>query len=102
MIGASIPFLRVLVRDAQSSVRRRYYAPSSFAARHTQSRSHGGAEAARTGWERRIWARDNDSDRSILPTVPPAGQIVQKSEVVVGYSRWSKYGAADKHELQDL
>jgi hypothetical protein len=106
MIGASIPFLRVLVRDIQSSARRRYYLSSSGVARQSQSEARRGASAARKGWERHVWARDNvnDSNRSILPTAqPPAGQIVQKSEVVVVEStRSSRRPSVDKHELQDL
>jgi hypothetical protein len=101
MIGASIPFLRVLVRDIQST-RRRYYLTTSRVVRHSQTRTQRGGAASDTGWERRIWACDNESDRSILPTAAPAGQIVRKTEVVVDCDRWSTHGTGGKHELHTL
>ncbi len=99
IIGASIPFLRVLVRDIRSSGRHGYYLPSLGAVHHSEARTHCGAGASAEAWARRGWARDNESDRSILPTAPPAGKIVMTSEVVVDYEGWGKADNAGGHEV---
>ncbi|CAK7213449.1 hypothetical protein SBRCBS47491_001803 [Sporothrix bragantina] len=86
IIAASIPALRLLIREANLSARQ-YYGGGTHGTNHSQSRKATSrratvVESARTG--------DDHSDKSILDA-PGAGEIYYRTDVTVEHSNKSRY-----------
>jgi len=124
-VAASIPVLRVLIRDVATSAARRYYASSgsqggSKALKSGNGHSQAGATSVRRSRIDKITRKEDDSsDRSILdghtgvgiavgdnslPIHHPAGQIVRTDEVEVEYhDRRERKGEVDgDYEMQSM
>ncbi|OLN81960.1 hypothetical protein CCHL11_08634 [Colletotrichum chlorophyti] len=116
IVAASIPVLRVLVRDVASTARK-YYRGSS-ATRTNASRFGGGVTrsntvtvstnpATRKGSIRKKWDKlaDDRSDKSILgvDSEPEFGKIVRTNEVVVEYDVRSQLeGRGGNYEMDQM
>ncbi|KAK1978618.1 hypothetical protein LZ30DRAFT_598722 [Colletotrichum cereale] len=115
IMAASIPVLRVLIRDVTTTARKYY---GSSASRTDKSRlGHGGSmrrtntvtvtTSPQKGSFRRKWDKlaDDRSDKSILGAEPDIdfGKIVRTNEIVVQYDRRSEIeGRGGNYELHQM
>jgi hypothetical protein len=109
IIAASIPILRVLVREARTSARRYYMTKegASSATRSRNGRSQHNTVVISTGTggvSRTVISKpklDNSSDKSILSDPPANGKIMRTNEINVAYqSRLDN--DSEEFELQNV
>ncbi len=100
IIAASIPILRVLVREVKSSARRYYASRDNPTALRSHGRTHANTVTISSRAAPRSQKMDDQSDRSILDETPRPGHILQTSEVAIEYRKYD--GNDDMYEMDPV
>lgn len=106
IIAASIPILRVLIRDAKTSYRRYYVSEhndNTAASKRSKMRSQNNTVVVTAGRRTNHCTTkgDDGSEKSILEGRASPGKIIRKNEIVVEYQD-RKDGESVEYELSHM
>ncbi|RKU41325.1 hypothetical protein DL546_004840 [Coniochaeta pulveracea] len=103
IIAASIPILRVLIRDAKTSYRNYYVSEHNDNPGAVSNRSKNNTVIVTAGRRTHhgTLKRDDDSEKSILDGEPSPGKILRRNEIVVEYQD-RKDGESIEYELSHM